>query len=123
MITTVLGLRLLGAFTDLNEASSLTYANDVTDIYSNSWGPCDEGCVDGPLRLTELALRTGAERVTSFIWFSSNIYSYYVYYCIAGNFHGLKLLRINKNVEFCKKTFADYQSGIWAGPYYTKIRG
>ena len=57
------GLRLLGAFTDLNEASSLTYANDMIDIYSNSWGPCDEGCVDGPLRLTELALKTGAERV------------------------------------------------------------
>ena len=64
-----IGLRLLGAFTDLNEASSLTYANDVIDIYSNSWGPCDEGCVDGPLRLTELALKTGAERVRS------NIYS------------------------------------------------
>ena len=57
------GLRLLGAYTDLNEASSLTYANDVIDIYSNSWGPCDEGCVDGPMRLTELALKTGAERV------------------------------------------------------------
>ena len=54
---------MLGAFTDLNEASSLTYANDMIDIYSNSWGPCDDGCVDGPMRLTELALRTGAERV------------------------------------------------------------
>lgn len=54
---------MLGAFTDINEASSLSYANDVIDIYSNSWGPCDEGCVNGPLRLTELALRTGAERV------------------------------------------------------------
>ena len=54
---------MLGAFTDLNEASSLTYANDMIDIYSNSWGPCDEGCVDGPMRLTELALKTGAERV------------------------------------------------------------
>ena len=57
------GLKLLGAFTDLNEASSLSYANDVIDIYSNSWGPCDEGCVDGPMRLTHLALKTGAERV------------------------------------------------------------
>ena len=57
------GLRLLGAFTDLNEASSLSYANDVIDIYSNSWGPCDEGCVDGPMRLTELALKIGAQKV------------------------------------------------------------
>ena len=57
------GLRLLGAFTDLNEAGSLTYGNDLIDIYSNSWGPCDEGCVDGPMRLTQMAFRIGAERV------------------------------------------------------------
>ena len=67
------GLRLLGAFTDLNEASSLSYANDVIDIYSNSWGPCDEGCVDGPQRLTHLALKTGAERVSEEL---TSIYSF-----------------------------------------------
>ena len=58
------GLRLLGATTDLNEAGSLTYTNDVIDIYSNSWGPCDYGCVDGPLKLTQMALKIGVETVT-----------------------------------------------------------
>ena len=60
----ITGLRLLGATTDLNVAGSLMYANDVIDIYSNSWGPCDYGCVGGPLRLTQMALRIGAERVS-----------------------------------------------------------
>ena len=47
------------------------------------------------------------------------------YHNIAGNFHGLKLSRINENIiiEFRKKTFADCQSGIWAGPYYMKSCG
>ena len=69
------GLRLLDAYTDLNEASSLSYANDVVDIYSNSWGPCDEGCVDGPLRLTQLALRIGAQRVSGIIMLHSSMLS------------------------------------------------
>ena len=43
---------------------SLSYANDVIDIYSNSWGPCDDGCVGGPERLTQMALKKGAETVS-----------------------------------------------------------
>ena len=58
------GIRLLGGNTDLNEAESLSYANDVIDIYSNSWGPCDSGCVGGPERLTQMVLKKGAETVS-----------------------------------------------------------
>ena len=60
-----LGIRLLGGNTDLTEAQSLSYANDVIYIYSNSWGPCDDGCVDGPGRLTQMALKNGAETVSN----------------------------------------------------------
>ena len=44
----------------------------------------------------------------------------HVAYRIAGNFGGLTLSRIDENIEFREKTFAECQSGIWAGPYYTK---
>ena len=66
------GLRLLGANTDLNEAGSLTYTNDVIDIYSNSWGPCNFGCILRPLKLTQMALKIGAETVTTYIYVIKN---------------------------------------------------
>ena len=48
----------------MNEARSLTYKNNITDIYSNSWGPTDFLLfVDGPGRLTKLALQNGVEEV------------------------------------------------------------
>ena len=57
-------MALLGANTDMNEASSLTYANDIVDIYSNSWGPSDTGTiVSGPGQLASLALQNGATQV------------------------------------------------------------
>jgi len=58
------GIRLLGANTDMNEAQSLSYANDIIDIYSNSWGPCDSVCVGGPEKLTQMTLKNGAEKVS-----------------------------------------------------------
>ena len=55
---------MLGANTDINEERSLTYENSITDIYSNSWGPFDTGdIVDGPGRLTKLALQNGVREV------------------------------------------------------------
>ena len=58
------GIALLGRGTDLNEARSLTYANSIVDIYSNSWGPRDDGVtIDGPGNLTRLALQSGANEV------------------------------------------------------------
>ena len=60
------GLRLLGAGTDMNEAEALSYANDIIDIYSNSWGPYDSGdIVDGPGRLTQMALRNSIIQVSA----------------------------------------------------------
>ena len=59
-----LGVALLGANSDMNEASSLTFENDIVDIYSNSWGPSDNGAiVQGPGELTRLALQSGADNV------------------------------------------------------------
>ena len=59
------GIRLLYANTDMNEAQSLSYANDVIDIYSNSWGPCESVCVGGPEKLTQMTLKNGAEKVSN----------------------------------------------------------
>ena len=58
------GIALLGAGTDMNEASSLTFANNIVDIYSNSWGPSDDGVtVGGPGMLTTMALEAGVTEV------------------------------------------------------------
>ena len=55
---------MLGAETDMNEAASLTFANDTVDIYSNSWGPSDDGVtVAGPGTLARMALQTGVTEV------------------------------------------------------------
>ena len=54
----------------MNEARSLTYGNDIIDIYSNSWGPNDFGdIVDGPGYLTTKALQNGAKYVTTHLCF------------------------------------------------------
>ena len=59
------GIALLGANSDMNEERSLTYENGITDIYSNSWGPSDNGyIVDGPGRLTKLAFQNGVRQVS-----------------------------------------------------------
>ena len=58
--------------TDALEAKALSYERDYIDIYSNSWGPDDKGFeVVGPDKLTQLALKDGAEKVMTFSIFSS----------------------------------------------------
>lgn len=43
---------------------ALSYAQDIVDIYSASWGPTDDGLtVDGPGRLAQEALRRGILKV------------------------------------------------------------
>ena len=55
------GLRLLGAETDLHEAEALSHNRDTVSIYSNSWGPVDDGRrLEGPGPLTLQAIRNGA---------------------------------------------------------------
>ena len=59
---------MLGANSDMNEERALTHENSITDIYSNSWGPFDDGdVVDGPGRLTKLALQNGVREVNTII--------------------------------------------------------
>ena len=49
-----------GDVTDAVEAGSLSFAPDVIDIYSSSWGPDDDGkTVDGPGPLARKAFLNG----------------------------------------------------------------
>lgn len=49
-----------GEVTDAVEAGSLSYAPNVIDIYSSSWGPDDDGkTVDGPGPLAKKAFLNG----------------------------------------------------------------
>ena len=60
------GLKLLShdETTDASEARALGYKNNVIDIYSNSWGPYDNGfTVDGPGPLTSAVMERGAREV------------------------------------------------------------
>ena len=52
------GIRILGAaVTDSMEAGALSYKNNINDIYSNSWGPIDDGRrKEGPGRLSRASL-------------------------------------------------------------------
>ena len=56
----LVGFRLLGAETDVNEADALTRSGDLVDVYSNSWGAPDAGILEGPGPLTRDALAYGA---------------------------------------------------------------
>ena len=48
----------------MDEAEALAWRNDVIDIYSNSWGPTDDGIeVFGPGDLLQMALETSVEEV------------------------------------------------------------
>jgi kexin len=56
----LVGFRLLGAETDEYEADALTRDNQSVAIYSNSWGPVDNGAaLVGPGPLTMAALESG----------------------------------------------------------------
>ena len=60
------GLRLLSQdeTTDASEARALGFRTDVIDIYSNSWGPYDDGfVVDGPGPLLSAVMETGTREV------------------------------------------------------------
>lgn len=55
------GIRMISERSrDSTEASSLTHKWDHIDIYSNSWGPSDNGrTMDGPGLITEKAIEEG----------------------------------------------------------------
>ena len=51
----------------MDEAEALNWQNYVVDIYSNSWGPNDDGMtVSGPGPLAEMALETSIREVQCF---------------------------------------------------------
>ena len=53
-----------GETTDAQDASAVSHQRHAIDIYSNSWGPADNGCiVDGPKTLTLIALEEGTQYV------------------------------------------------------------
>lgn len=70
---TISGIRILGRkVTDRLEAEALLFNNNHIDIYSASWGPNDDGrTVDGPRRLSQIALMNGIKFVSSFFFVSS----------------------------------------------------
>lgn len=60
------GLRLISepGPTDLDEAEALSWMNDVIDIYSNGWGPEDDGrTVLGPGELLQMAMEMSISEV------------------------------------------------------------
>ena len=61
-----------GVTTDAQDASAVSHRRNAIDIYSNSWGPADYGCiVVGPETLTLTAIEEGTQLVRFF--FSNNI--------------------------------------------------
>ena len=69
------GLRLLsGSTTDATEASALGYKTDHIHIYSNSWGPFDNGfLVEGPGPLLKAVLETGVKTVRTALHSSADV--------------------------------------------------
>lgn len=76
----LIGHRLLGAETDANEADALSRNLDLIDIYSNSWGPFDDGArLEGPGPLARDAFENGVRSGRSglgsiFVWAGGNGY-------------------------------------------------
>lgn len=63
------GVRMLdGQATDVLEGSSLSFQSEYIDIYSNCWGPKDDGKTFGkPGKLAQEALMQGALKVNFYL--------------------------------------------------------
>ena len=62
------GIDLIGGATatDIMEANALSYERVLTDIYSNSWGPDDDGYTVGrPRTLLKRILKEGVAKVSN----------------------------------------------------------
>jgi len=73
------GIRVISkSSTDSQEAGSLSYKYDCNDIYSNSWGPIDDGKrKEGPGRLATAAIANGVKlgrhgKGSIFVWAGGN---------------------------------------------------
>jgi subtilisin family serine protease len=75
---TLVGYRLIGGeATDVMEASAMTTNNHLVHLKSNSWGPYDDGVLEGPGPLTRAALSNAATtgrggRGTILVWAGGN---------------------------------------------------
>ena len=67
MMSSIKGIRFnVSYFTDMTASQMLSHANDIIDIYSNSWGPSDSGSIaGGPGMLTKMTLRNAAMQVSA----------------------------------------------------------
>jgi subtilisin-like proprotein convertase family protein len=70
-------IRLDPAFTDSNESQALLHQIQAIAIYNNSWGPPDDGNLEGPGPATAAALATGARegrggRGGIYVWAAGN---------------------------------------------------
>lgn len=70
----IVGIRLIArAVFDYQEAMALNYRNDKIHIYSNSWGPNDDGRrLSGPGPVTQEALKTGFMKGRVYMWAGGN---------------------------------------------------
>lgn len=75
----VAGIRLIaGPSTDYMEAMALSHAKDTVAVYSNSWGPTDDGrTMEGPGRVTLAAFEYNAEhgrggKGSIYVWAGGN---------------------------------------------------
>lgn len=70
----IAGIRLIGSSVyDYQEALALNYRNDKIKIYSNSWGPNDDGRrLSGPGPVTKEALKTGFVKGRIYVWAGGN---------------------------------------------------
>jgi subtilisin-like proprotein convertase family protein len=71
----IVGIKILGrSVYDFEEALALSHRNDHIHIYSNSWGPMDDGRrMEGPGVVTKTALQRGFESGKNvFVWASGN---------------------------------------------------
>jgi len=75
----VSGIRLIArGTTDANEAEGLSYRSDINDIYSNSWGPNDNGkTMESPGKLTLAAMEDSIRfgrggRGSIYVWAAGN---------------------------------------------------
>ena len=52
---------------DMTDAKALTHREDIIEIYSNSWGPPDDGeTVAGPGSVTRMAFEAGSKQVSAY---------------------------------------------------------
>lgn len=64
ILLTALRLISTPGATDMDEAEALSWQDGTVDIYSNSWGPIDDGySVAGPGTLLQMAMKRSTQIV------------------------------------------------------------